>query len=687
MADKAPPAAMMMPVADPNLRPMADVRGKTAFITGGANGIGLGIARALVNAGANVVIADIRESALAEAKASLSADAQVETVQLDVTDRAGFAAAADKAEARFGKIHMLIGNAGIGVMGPVLDAKYDDWDWGMGVNLGGVINGFVTILPRIKAHGEGGQIVTTSSQSALIPISYSAIYTAAKAAVMGISEAIRGELAAANSTRTLLKNSDQVQHYGLLRHTQHAHGVLDYTFSPHISAQVLAGYNHETWSNIIDLDGQDSAAGSFNWPYEIDDKQRDWSVEGRLNYTYGKLHGVVGASYLSAQGQQALATLGGTYTASGPSTTKTFGAFFGATYDVTSKLSASFEGRYQIDTIGAYFGGGKTYTDSLGYLPAGTYASGSLIGQKSFNNFLPRIIVNYQINPSLMVYASWSKGVNPSTYNSYVMALSTTLQGLAKSSGVPLFANPEKVTNYEIGAKGKLLNGRLRYSGALYYAQWTDQVNAQQVGYYQSTDGSVVSTTQSTATPLYNFYNAYLNTGAVDMYGVELNGTYKMNDLITIDAGGAMNASRIINYKDSSLTALYGITNFYGKEMPHTSKYSANVGVTFGGDVKGYANATWFLRGDWNFKSGMWSDQANVTRTRDLHLFNARLGGTMGRYSASLFMNNIFNNHTAVSINNNYAINSYSGYFSALSAVQVGLPDLRTFGVQLKVKI
>lgn len=181
-----------------NTTPMADVKGRTAFITGGANGIGLGIARALVKAGANVVIADIRETALAEAKASLAADAQVETVQLDVTDRAGFARAADAAEARFGTIHMLIGNAGIGVMGPVIDARYDDWDWGMGVNLGGVINGLVTILPRIKAHGQGGQIVTTSSQSALIPIPYSAIYTAAKAAVMGISEAIRGELAADN---------------------------------------------------------------------------------------------------------------------------------------------------------------------------------------------------------------------------------------------------------------------------------------------------------------------------------------------------------------------------------------------------------------------------------------------------------------------------------------------------------
>ncbi|MBJ7375995.1 SDR family NAD(P)-dependent oxidoreductase, partial [Sphingobium sp.] len=125
--------------------PMGDVSGRTAFITGGANGIGLGIARALVRAGANVVIADIREDALAQAKADLAADGQVETVQLDVTDRAGFARAADAAEARFGKIHILVGNAGVGVMGPVLDARFDDWDWGMGVNLGGVINGLVTI--------------------------------------------------------------------------------------------------------------------------------------------------------------------------------------------------------------------------------------------------------------------------------------------------------------------------------------------------------------------------------------------------------------------------------------------------------------------------------------------------------------------------------------------------------------
>ncbi|MEJ2087145.1 MAG: SDR family NAD(P)-dependent oxidoreductase [Gammaproteobacteria bacterium] len=175
--------------------PLADVADKTAFITGGACGIGLGIARALIGAGSNVVLADVREEALAAAKTSLGTDDRVETVVLDVTDRDGFAGAADAAQKRFGNVHMLIGNAGVGIGGPVLDATYDDWDWGMGVNLGGVINGLVTFLPRMKAHGEGGQIVTTASKAALLPIPYSSIYITAKAAILGLMESIRGELA------------------------------------------------------------------------------------------------------------------------------------------------------------------------------------------------------------------------------------------------------------------------------------------------------------------------------------------------------------------------------------------------------------------------------------------------------------------------------------------------------------
>jgi NAD(P)-dependent dehydrogenase (short-subunit alcohol dehydrogenase family) len=180
---------------------MQDVKGKVAFITGGASGIGLGIAKAFVNAGMQAVLADIRQDHMDEAAAyfkSKGQSAQVHALRLDVTDRAAFARAADDAERRFGKIHVLCNNAGIGLIGPVKQAKYADWDWGLGVMLGGVVNGIQTILPRILRHGEGGHIVSTSSMAAVVPIPGASIYIAAKAALVGISESIRGELAGDN---------------------------------------------------------------------------------------------------------------------------------------------------------------------------------------------------------------------------------------------------------------------------------------------------------------------------------------------------------------------------------------------------------------------------------------------------------------------------------------------------------
>ena len=172
---------------------MQDLAGKTAFVTGGASGIGLGIAKALKKAGMKVAIADIRQDHLDAAVEELG-PGEVLALRLDVTDRTAYAAAADAAEARFGKIHLLVNNAGIGVVGPVEIASYGDWDWSTSVNLGGVINGVVTILPRILAHGEGGHIVSTASMSGLMPHPGAVIYTTTKAAVIGMMEAMRGEL-------------------------------------------------------------------------------------------------------------------------------------------------------------------------------------------------------------------------------------------------------------------------------------------------------------------------------------------------------------------------------------------------------------------------------------------------------------------------------------------------------------
>jgi len=173
---------------------MDDFKGKTAFVTGGAGGIGLGIAKAFLGAGMRVVIADISDKHLDEVREAYQGDDNVHIIKLDVTDRAAMAAAAEETVERFGKVHVLVNNAGVGVLGPIELAGYDDWDWSMGVNLGGVFNGIHEFLPKLLEHGEGGQIVSTASKAALIPIPNCSFYCAAKAALVGLSESLRGEL-------------------------------------------------------------------------------------------------------------------------------------------------------------------------------------------------------------------------------------------------------------------------------------------------------------------------------------------------------------------------------------------------------------------------------------------------------------------------------------------------------------
>ncbi len=173
---------------------MQNLEGKTAFVTGGASGIGLGIAKALLGAGMNVTIADIRQDHLDAASAELGGGDRVLALQLDVTNREQFAQVADAAEARFGKLHVLIANAGVGLGGPTEQATYADWDWVNGVNVGGAINGVVTLLPRILKHGEGGHIVCTASMGALVPVPGSTIYCAGKAYLTSMMECMRLEL-------------------------------------------------------------------------------------------------------------------------------------------------------------------------------------------------------------------------------------------------------------------------------------------------------------------------------------------------------------------------------------------------------------------------------------------------------------------------------------------------------------
>ncbi|MEQ8483809.1 MAG: SDR family NAD(P)-dependent oxidoreductase [Pseudomonadales bacterium] len=172
---------------------MTDVRGKVAFITGGASGIGLGIARALSAAGATVVLADVEAAALERARHSITTGS-VMTVAVDVTDRDALAAARDRVLDALGAVHLLFNNAGVNVPGSFTDIDYADWDWVLGVNLGGVVNGVMTFLPELIRHGAAAHVVNTASVGGLVGMYGLGIYNTSKFAVVGLSESLRADM-------------------------------------------------------------------------------------------------------------------------------------------------------------------------------------------------------------------------------------------------------------------------------------------------------------------------------------------------------------------------------------------------------------------------------------------------------------------------------------------------------------
>jgi NAD(P)-dependent dehydrogenase (short-subunit alcohol dehydrogenase family) len=179
--------------------PIDSFQGKIAFITGGASGIGLGIAKVLVQRGAQVVLADLRQDHIDRALAEFAGGGRsnaVSALQLDVTSRGKYREAAERMKDEFGGIDILVNNAGVGLEGPLLAATYADYDFGFGVNLGGVINGFTEFLPQMLAHGRGGHIVSTASLAAEVVMpAHMAIYAASKAAVCHFCESVKAELA------------------------------------------------------------------------------------------------------------------------------------------------------------------------------------------------------------------------------------------------------------------------------------------------------------------------------------------------------------------------------------------------------------------------------------------------------------------------------------------------------------
>jgi NAD(P)-dependent dehydrogenase (short-subunit alcohol dehydrogenase family) len=176
---------------------MDTLNGKLAFITGAASGIGLGIAQACVAAGMRVVMTDLREDVLVRAAATLSGGASVLTRVLDVTDRQAWQSCVDDICQTQGGIDLLCSNAGVNFMALTYEATSQDWDFVLGVNVGGAVNAVRTVVPRMLEAGRGGHVVVTASVNGLFTGRGAGVYATSKYALVGLAESLRAELVSA----------------------------------------------------------------------------------------------------------------------------------------------------------------------------------------------------------------------------------------------------------------------------------------------------------------------------------------------------------------------------------------------------------------------------------------------------------------------------------------------------------
>lgn len=240
---------------------MKDFAGRVAFITGGASGVGFAQAQVFGEAGCRIALADIRDEPLAEAVERLrSNDVEVEGFVLDVADREAYRRVADEVETRFGDgVSLLCNTAGAHGFGRAETLTYDDFDWIVGVNFGGVLNGMMTFVPRMIERGGGGHIITVSSMGGFEGGALTAPYSASKAATTSLMESygqalsdhgigvsvvcpanIRSGFAESFRTRDRIADSglDTSDTFITKVHEVHSHGMDPVVLARHVKAAV-----------------------------------------------------------------------------------------------------------------------------------------------------------------------------------------------------------------------------------------------------------------------------------------------------------------------------------------------------------------------------------------------------------------------------------------------------------------
>jgi iron complex outermembrane receptor protein len=375
-------------------------------------------------------------------------------------------------------------------------------------------------------------------------------------------------------------------------------------------------------------------------------------------------------------------------TLNAPGRAETTGVFFSATYKFIDALSVSAEGRFQRDKINGYTGGaGARIGAAAGAkysLTPGVYAPLDLLLTRTFDNFLPRVIVNWDVTPDMMVYASYSKGVNIglSSFNTSFLNGSPTIVAAGDGLGLKVAVDPEKLDNYEVGLKGKFLDGKLRTSLAVYKAKWKNQLNRRSVFVFDEPPPAGTGVTQ--------IVSGTVNSGDVDANGAELDVAYAPIKDFVITLGFAMNDSKINSFSDPNVTLLTGVfgAGFKDNQLPLSSKYSATLGLQYGGDLNFEGGGSWFVRSDTFYKDKQFVDAANLTWIKARTQTNLRAGITKGPVTFEAFVTNAFNdkNYISVAENTLLAPPFGAGPTNGFAYLNMALPELRVFGGRVRYK-
>ncbi|MCJ1960924.1 TonB-dependent receptor, partial [Novosphingobium mangrovi (ex Hu et al. 2023)] len=468
----------------------------------------------------------------------------------------------------------------------------------------------------------------------------------------------------------IMSQDENIDHYGMVRDSNHFSATVEYVTDSGISLTSMTGLNRNSWTVLYPITGVASpyentftngefAMENTDWPFTIQHRQKDFSQEFRVSSDPdARLRWMAGGSYLWAKGYEGYAQLyffsGLSSDFSSTSENETWGGFFGLSYDLTDTITIDLDGRYQSDKIMSRDGA----TDVIGY-------------EKTYNNFLPRISVQYKPNPDLMLYATYSRGVNPGLGIDPLLSVPPEYAADLEAQGVTHGVKPEILDNFEAGFKGSLFNGRLIFAGDVYYDIWSDKITETTLLIPRAND-----------TPLY--VSVFTNQGRVDLKGLELEMTARPTDELTMFLAGAINDSTIKRGSCAFCQTMTGDGDATGNRLPFTSKYSLQGWAEYAVPVPSMGDYSVYGRGEFTYKSGVYASEGNYAKTDDAAVVNFRLGMRSDGLSFEGFVTNAFNNKTYTSVQPNWELANPAQSFATYDTMVVGLPQLRTWGFRVR---